>query len=290
VSEHIPSPAPGAGGEPAPGTPAGETATPPLVGAPSLLEDPAARRRYDVRFIAVYAALGAVLLTAAGGFAVLALKPGHKSAGQWSFWRPAAGSTAKMTSAIAQHVAHKYRLNAGGAQLVAIVPSKPTVTSGTTAIAIKAIAIRKAPQSDTGIEVLNSNKSEMFNFCGLGAHCSIEGGKATKLRGRLVRREALEVALYTFKFVPGIDSIIAFLPPAPGSSTSPVLFLRKENFAEALDRPLADTLRLSPPPLPTQADSSEATTIDQLTLPSVFSYELTALQTGGAALVLDPAT
>ena len=197
-----------------------------------------------------------------------------------------------MTSEIANHVSHEYKLNAKGAQLVAVVPSKPTVTSGTTNISIKAIAIRKVPQSNTGIEILTnvSSHSEMYTFCGLGARCSIASGTATSLRGRLVRREALEVALYTFKFMPSIDSVIAFMPPPPGSTQSSLLFLRKENFKQQLSRPLGQTLQLKEPPLPTQPDNVEANTIDQLTLSSIFSYELTALQTGGAALVLDPAT
>src|SRR5581483_10408740 len=55
---------------------------------------------------------------------------------------------------------------------------------------------------------------------GRGSHCSIASGEATPTRGRLVRREALEVALYTFKFAPSIDSVAAFMPPAPGQSTS----------------------------------------------------------------------
>ena len=253
-------------------------------------EDPGARKRYERRFIAVYVVLGIVFVAAIAAFAVIVAKPGHKAAAAWSAWEPSAGSTNQMTSQIAQHVAHQYRVSKKGGQLVAIVPSKPTVTSGTTDIAIKAIAIRKAANTNSGIEVLNSTGTEMFNFCGLGARCSIVGGKATSTRGRLVRREALEVALYTFKFVPGVNSIIAFMPPPPGQGATSVLFLRKENFKDALDRPLAETLKLAEPPLPTQADTTEGTTIDQLTLPSLFSYELQALQTGGAALVLDPST
>jgi hypothetical protein len=239
-------------------------------------------KRYEKRFIAIYIALGVVCVAAVVSFGVLIAKAPHKSSTQWSSWQPAPGSASAMATQIAQHVAHKYRLSAGGSQLVAIVPSKPTVTSGTTNIAIKAIAIRNAPQSPNGIEVLGSNGTEMFNFCGLGNHCSIAGGKATKLRGRLIRREALELALYTFKFVPGIDAIIAFMPPAPGQTSSAVLFLRKANFKDALSRPLAETLKLANPPLPTQPDNAEGTTIDALTLPSLFSYELQALQTGGA--------
>jgi hypothetical protein len=254
------------------------------------LDDPARNKRYQVRFGAVYAALGLVFVAAMAGFVVILAKPGHKPPPPWSAWRPASGTVSQMTSEIADHVSHKYRVSAGGAQLVAVVPSKPTVTSGTTNIAIKAIAIRKTPSSNAGIEVLPSNKSEMFTFCGLGSHCSISTGTATALRGRLVRREALEVALYTFKFVPSIDSVIAFMPPPPNATTASVLFLRKENFAEALGHPLNTTLDRTTPPLPTEADLSEATTIDAMTLDSVFSYSLTALQTGGAAIVLDPAT
>jgi hypothetical protein len=274
----------------APGNPpADETTTQkPLVASHGL--DQHGQKRYQGHFLVVYSVLGAILLGAAAAFVVLVIKPGHKAPAAWSTWRPPAGSVAKMTSEIANHVSHEYKLNSKGAQLVAVVPSKPTVTSGTTNISIKAIAIRKAPQSNAGIEVLNSNKSEMYTFCGLGDHCSIASGTPSSERGRLVRREALEVALYTFKFVPSVDSVIAFMPPAPGASTSSLLFLRKENYAPQLHEPLGQTLRLKAPPLPTQADNLEAGTIDQLTLSSIFSYELTALQTGGAALVLDPAT
>jgi len=247
-------------------------------------------RSYDLRFRVIYAGLAVVAVAAVASFAVLVAKPSHHTSTPWSTWKPTSGTTTAMSAEIAQHVAHKYRLNAGGSQLVAIIPSKPTVTSGTTNIAIKAIAIRGAAKSPNGIEVLGSNKTEMFNFCGLGLHCSIVGGKATTLRGRLIRREALELALYTFKYVSGIDSIIAFMPPQPGKDASAVLFLQKQDFKDALSRPLVQTLKLTEPPLPTQPDAAEGTTIDALTLPSLFSYELQALQTGGAALVLDHTT
>jgi hypothetical protein len=250
--------------------------------------------KYEIRFGAVYATLGAVLVAALVAFGVLLAKPGPKPAAAWSTWQPTPGTVATMSSQIANHVSHNYRLNKTGAQLVAVVPSKPTVTSGTQNIAIKAIAIRKAANTNTGIEVLTGNdvtQSEMFTFCGLGSHCSIAGGTPSSDRGRLVRREALEVALYTFKFVPSIKSVIAFMPPAPGATApGPMIFLRKQNFTTVLSKPLRTTLPLTKPPLPTSSDVKEAATIDQLTLPNVFSYSLQALQTGGAAFVLDPST
>jgi hypothetical protein len=245
--------------------------------------------RYEKRFLGVYVALGIVLVAAMAAFVVIVVKPGHKAAAQWSTWEPTPGTVAKMTSQIADHVSKSYRVSEGGGQLVAVVPSKPTVTSGTTNIAIKAIAIRKAANTNTGIEVLNSNKTYMYTFCGLGVGCSITGGEATALRGRLVRREALEIALNTFKYVPSIDTVIAFMPPPPGSAESPLVLLRKQDLSDALKQPLRTTLQRTTPPLPTENNTGEAKTIDELTLPA-FSYQMQSLQTGGAAIVLDPAT
>jgi hypothetical protein len=250
--------------------------------------------RHERRFVVVYAALGVILLGALGAFAYLvATRDDPKTAAEWSTWRPDPGSVSKMSSQIADHVAHSYRVAEGGSQLVNVVPSRPTVTSGTTNIAIKAIAIRKAANTNDGIEVLTGadvTGSQLFTFCGTGAHCTITGGKATRVRGRLVRREALEVALYTFKFVPSIKSVIAFMPPAPGETASPLLFLRKAELQEVLDQPLRKTLPRATPPLPSEPNEAEAKTIDDLTLPNIFSYSLQALPTGGAAVVLDPPT
>ena len=249
-------------------------------------------RRYDMRFGAVYVTLGAVLIAAMVAFGLLVVKPGHKPAAAWSSWQPDPGTATVMAKQIADHVAHSYRVSTGGEQLVTVIPSKPTVTSGTTPIAIKAIAVRKSANTNTGIEVITGGEvtgAEMFTFCGLGTRCAITAGKASRIRGRLVRREALEVALYTFKFVPSIKSVIAFMPPAPDDTTT-LLFLRRANFKDELSKPLRSTLSRKTPPLPTDSDVEEADTIDSLTLPNTFSYALQALQTGGAAFVLDPAT
>jgi hypothetical protein len=247
-------------------------------------------QRFTARFATVYTTLGIIGAAAITGLIVLVIRPGHHPGPPWSTWKPPNGSTQKITTAIADHVAHRYRLSENGGQLVAVIASKPQVTSGTQNIAIKAVAVRKAPQSNTGIAIYSTDKAENYTLCGLGAHCSIGTGTATPARGRLVRREALEVALYTFKFAPSIDSIAAFMPPAPGQSTSYVLYLRKDDLKDQLHKPLQTTLPLQTPPLPTASDSLEKSTIDKLTLPHIFTYELTALQTGGAALILDPAS
>ena len=52
----------------------------------------------------------------------------------------------------------------------------------------------------------------MYNLCGVGQKCSIAEGQPSEERARLLRREALELALYTFKYVDDVDSVITLLP------------------------------------------------------------------------------
>jgi hypothetical protein len=268
-------------------TPAAEAApeTPPVPLA-FVAKEP---KRFTMRFALAYAGLGVIFAAALTGLIVLVIQPGHHAGPSWSAWKPTPGSAQKVASQIADHVAHRYRLGESAGQLVAVIPSKPEVTSGTQKITISAVAVRQAPQSNTGIQVYTTTKTENYTFCGLGAHCSIATGQATQERGRLVRREALEIALYTFKFAPSIDTIAAFMTPPPGQTVSQILYLRKDDLKNELSQPLSKTLPLVTPPLPTAADTGEAPTIDKLTLPHMFTYSLTALQTGGAALILDPA-
>ena len=247
-------------------------------------------QRFTGRFATVYTTLGLIGAAAITGLIVLVIRPGHVAGPPWSTWSPPHGNTQKVAKAIADHVAHRYQLSENGGQLVAVIAQKPEVTSGTQNISIKAVAVRKAPQSNTGIAIFSSSNMTNFTLCGLGEHCSIATGEATQTRGRLVRREALELALYTFKFAPSVDSIAAFMPPPPGQTTSSILYLRKDDLKDQLKQPLSKTLPLDTPPLPSAPDNVEKATIDKLTLPHMFTFELTALQMGGAALILDPAT
>jgi len=257
----------------------------PVVSRPPVFDAP---RRYTARFAIAYISLAAVFVAAVAGLVVLVIQPGVQKAAPWSSWKPPSGSTAAMETAIANHVAAQYHLNKSGTQLVGVVAEAPTVTSGTHKVTISEVAVRKTPNSNTNIAFYATTGTWTDEFCGLGPSCSISSGKATELRGRLVRREALEVALYTFKFAPAISSLVTFMPPPPGEAASTLLYFQKSELTHQLSEPLDKTLPLVKPPLPTASDASEAATIDKLTLPVVYSYSLAQLQDGSAALVLDP--
>src|SRR5207249_10557305 len=117
------------------------------------------------------------------------------------------------------------------------------------------------------------SKSVLYALCGLGPRCSINRGKPSEERFLLLQREAFELALYSFRYLNGVQNVVALLPPAKGSKpTNAVFFRRDENlFKLALDRPLLSTLR-SPPPSPSELAplSAERTLISTLTTPNVF--------------------
>ena len=56
----------------------------------------------------------------------------------------------------------------------------------------------------------------LFNLCGGGQNCSIREGKPTVARSLVLRRESLELALYTFRYIKNINEVVVMLPPAPG--------------------------------------------------------------------------
>ena len=88
---------------------------------------------------------------------------------------------------------------------------------------IRAVVIQhdaSNPTKEDDVEVIDVGNSVMYNLCGVGQKCSIAEGKPSQERARLLRREALELALYTFKYVDDVDSVIALLPVNLGDPTT----------------------------------------------------------------------
>jgi len=243
---------------------------------------------FGARFAFIYGGLGAILVASIVGVVLIARQPGAPTPPRWSTWKPQTSSSANMTKEIADHVSAEYKLGASGDQLLAIIPSKPEITRNTKVTDVSTIAIRTSASSQNFSRIIPTKGNMQVQLCGLGSECSIDRGTATAARERLTRREALELALYTFKYVPSVNALIAYMPPPPGQSPQTLLYLERANLSDQLKEPISKTLPLAKPPLPSQPDPKESATVDRLTLPVEYSFCYQPLSNGTDALILTP--
>jgi hypothetical protein len=243
------------------------------------------RKRFAVAYLAL-----AVIAGAGIGAAVLLLdRPGENAGGAWSNWEPT-GRESSFPRQIADYVSGRYRLPSGS-PLAAILSGPPQVED----VPVRHIAIQNDPEGDTDdISVVNidPDNSVMYAFCGLGPQCSMAEGQPSEERHQLLRREALELALYTFKYS-DTEAVIALLPPRlpqaeDEETTATALFFQRGDFEEQLKRPLKSTLLSPVPPRIAEISSIEGPTIDRLTTPHLFQYQFTQAQEGSAVLILAP--
>jgi hypothetical protein len=242
------------------------------------------QRRFGRRFVLAYGLLGVALAAAAVAFASLLTRPEPRPAPprpQFGQFRPTVGGL-EAASQIAQFVAPRYRLPSGK-QIVAVAAG-PLIVQETP---IPAIAIQDDARSGDGdIEIVPAGNAIVYSLCGLGKQCSIPEGTPSRARSRLVRREAIELALYTFAYVDRADSTLAFLPPRKGMTPQYLVYFRREDLA--LDERVQAAFVEGHPPLPAQLTRAEATAIDTLALPRVFKFTFRTLQDGRPILVLQP--
>ena len=250
------------------------------------------RKRYNVRFGLVYAVLGLVVVGAITGFVLLVAQPGHKAPPAWSSWKPVGDDPDVVTQQIAQHVSGEYRFTDQKA-IVGIQAGPPILTApAPTAVRLPIVAVERRGQvSVKGSTVIDStDRAWQYELCGGGSACSIEKGKPSITRGALVRREAIELALYTFKYVPEIDSVIALLPPKPPvTQETPqyAVYIKRSDLSNELERPLRMTMPRTPL-LKLEAQQLQTTPVDELAGAKVYKWQPQQLQNGAVLLVLDP--
>ena len=266
---------------------------------PLVAEETRASRRasggYGRRFAAIYAILALVAGIGIGAFVVLLARPEAGPPPVWSRWEPTGSETAKVRQ-IADHVSTRYRFPSGD-QLVVALAGPPTVTAGgadagTNPIPVRTIAVR--PDTSTGkaeeddIAIVDASKSLQFVLCGLGQNCAISQGEASEARHSLLRREALELSLYTFKYVDGVESVTIFLPPPPGGETpGSAVFLRRSDVRGELSRPLSRTMAPGAPSIG-GIPRAELQTLNRITSDRLYQYEYTQAQDLSAVLILNP--
>jgi hypothetical protein len=220
----------------------------------------------------------------------------------WSSWSPADHGLAGERE-IADEVSPFYRASPGS-QLVVVTVQNVSGPSGVgTSSSGTQIAVRD-PNSGT-LSAVPGNTA-VYNLCGLGPSCAIAGGTPSAARLLLLRREALELSLYTFKYINGIQNVVAILPPGhtvqtctgicsqpnPPKTTKVVdlaVVFERQSLQRFLQQPLQETLPGNIPPTVSTMDSApEAELVSVITGQALFQQQLVQAQTGGNVLVLTP--
>jgi hypothetical protein len=257
---------------------------------------------FRTRFGFILGALLGIGLAAAAAFALLlgSAPPAavdQRLADHWSRWFPPSRDIISGTSAIADHVQAEYK-RADGKQLVS-VHGGPFFYAGATAPLPFAVRLQPA---DGSIRDLGSAGGVLYTLSGTGPGGKIIGDKATPQRHRLLRREALELALYTFRYVDASTMFVALLPidarkpaakgagkkqaAAAGSPELQALFFRpgdlKAELKTPLDRTLTPAIKLNPK----QLKPAEAARVDKLTNGNIFNAAFTQQVDGQLYLVL----
>jgi hypothetical protein len=271
--------------------------------APATVETRADRSRrgaYRYRFAAIYFVLAALVGGAIGASIVLISRDTPPPT-KWSSFEPDGSSVARIRQ-IADHVARGYR--DGTHQLVFADGSRPVFNvpgqagSSPSEIDVSTIAVladtSKGQAEEGDYDTYDADSAVSYKLCGGGANCSIAGGTPSTARLQLLRREALELALYTFKYVNGVDSVVVFLPPPPPTAdgqqqSSGALFLRKSQIEDELHVPLARTLSPQPPPIGGMS-TLESGVVDRLTRANLYAFNHQPFADGSLYLILSPST
>jgi hypothetical protein len=266
-------------------------------------------------------AMGALIGIAVGAIvlAIAVLSNGSSSTAKvpWSDWKPTDNGTLGARE-IADHVAPTYRISATDQLDVITVVNLANATAAAAASAAGGssptnglqVAVQFDP-STSQVSLLSGN-TIAYNMCGVGGkNCAIGIGQPSTDRLLLLRREALELALYTFKYISGVQNVVAILPPGHTEQTSSltskppasnaksttkpvdiaVLFIRDE-LKPLLARPLSATFpEQFPPSVPELSawhNTEEAGLVDQITAHGLFSERLVQAQDGSNLIVLNP--
>jgi hypothetical protein len=257
--------------------------------------EPQAPRRhgpspYHARFGFVVGALIGVVLAAIGLGALLAVDANrvHRPDG-WSAWHPSTTDDLGAAKQIADHVGPRYRLGDSD-QLVAVQSSGLEVLDRPLSVVLR------SSSAGGNIELLDGH-GVMYTLNGLGQHGSIAGGKPSEQRHLLLRREALELALYTFHYAHDVDMVVALLPPPPpekGQSEAagqlpPVqaLFYRPGDLKGELGVPLTATIPdATPSPGKVDLEAPEYKRLDSITRSNLFEASFQQGQDANVFLVL----
>jgi hypothetical protein len=270
----------------APPAPAGS-----LTSRPESRADRARRLVYRGRFAVLYILLAIVAGAGIGGLVVLVERDGPAPSAAWSEWQPIGGPERRAVQ-IADHVSDPYRLPSGS-QLATVTYAGPPTIAGPdgASLQVSALAVETAATASEvdDIDTFSANSTVQYLLCGLGDACSIPEGRPSAARAALLRREALELTLYSLTYIDGIDSVLVLLPPQPNGQGANAVFLDRSDVRAALDQPLKETLPAPLVPGVGEMSADELQAVNRLARSRVYVYRPLQAQDGSFLMVLAPA-
>jgi uncharacterized MAPEG superfamily protein len=231
-------------------------ASPAAEGATASRAERAHASAYYTRFSFAYAIL---VMVAIAGVAALVLILVHLHTAKqprWSTFVPT-GSPLAMKLQIATQVSSEYKQSTAS-RLVTVFPSAldaPQIVQSSSGqqqavqIPISLIAVRA--DSSTGeheqgdFTFYHPESTVAYSMCGFvdsQQNCGVSTASAADPAG-LFHREALELALYTLKYVPGVEAVVTYLPPpANPNAAATAVFIARTDVKPNLHLPLVRTL------------------------------------------------
>ncbi len=235
------------------------------------------------RFGFLFGILAGIALCTAGVTALLfgaQEESGPNLSENWSTWEPETTRMVDGAEEIAGHIGLQYKLDSGD-QLVSVRSSALELQGEEIGVAVRPVGGSLQYMEGDGL---------LYILNGLGPNGTIPTGRASKKRGRLLLREALELALYSFRYLDDVTMVAVLLPQAPAASSSAqrqtrAVFYRPGDLLDELQVPLSSTLSAKTP-TPATMKPTEAKRVDDLTLRNLFLASIQPLDAEQNYLVL----
>jgi hypothetical protein len=256
---------------------------------------------YETRFTLAYTVLIALAVAGVGALVLILLSSAAPRSPRWSKFVPT-GSALDMERQIATRVSSEYRARPGSL-LVTVFPGPlqaPGVVQGDNgpqSVQVPVTLVAVQPDVSTGqreqgdFTFYRPDSTVGYEMCGFSdsqqncAPSSVAGANPEPL----LRREALELALYTLKYVRGTNAVLTYLPPTSTTQApTRAVFVTRDDVKDSLHLPLRRTLKAREIRLGAAQLVPDSGHVAALTHVFTTSYQ-TLPSDGTAALTLTPA-
>jgi hypothetical protein len=240
------------------------------------------QRRFGLAYLVLAVAVGVAV-----GLGIVLIgrsSSHHKTTGVKSFHPTASGELG--AKQIAAEVGVKYR-QPNGQPLTAVVGERPNYQGAPLSYYLIRPHDAQYPK-DVGYFPVGNGI--MYSMCAFSASCTTTAAGNDLQENLLLKREALELSLNTFKFDGSVQTVTTLLPPfrqGQNLTTFAIIFTRRE-LARWIHRPMSSLLTKRGPIEPGQIPNSESERINSIEAGTLFTVDPALGPDGNPYFRLDP--